>query len=216
MRFYKSKWFWIPLIICFITGIGLQYLEFQGLAENTSNAPPGIIAGLLAGLALGFFFWMIFGRVDKAKIPDNIENGFEFPVGLILTTEVYSPKFATKIADKMNSLTGQNRKAWVSSSISPKLVIYPDRLKYKVISAEKEKKYSDIEMLDVLTGWANEDASGMSLKWGHAMNITLKLKDKNEITLNLHRKSNLIELLKFFKSKNISFSGKAEKMLEDN
>jgi len=73
-------------------------------------------------------------------------------------------------------------------------------------------------MIDVVYGFKRSGGSieSMQAKFIYTMNILLNLRNGKKIMFNLHRESNLKELLKFFKRKKIPISENAKKRLEVN
>lgn len=132
-------------------------------------------------------FKMTLFHIPKMKIPEKLDrNGFQVPL--------------------IASFTGIKRIPLVAlshNSISPALTIYEDSFKYKVFK-EKIAPYSEIYEVDIL------DTLGTK---------NIKIVFKNSFFTfsgNLFNKDNLLEVLKFFKRKNVNLSSSANRYLSCN
>jgi len=200
MRFSKSKFFWIPIAICFITGIVLQILLSFGLAENTNNSPPPILGGLIAGLALGFFFWMVFGRVDKIRIPKDLKKGYSATI--------------QDIGELENSGT------FIRSNVKPEITLFNEKITYNLFG-KKDIHYKDILETDIYSQkQALEGKLSSLVIFGNTKfrifvnDAVIKLRDK-QVILRMHWESNLIELLSLLKEKKVKLSLNAQQVLVD-
>jgi hypothetical protein len=106
------------------------------------------------------------------------------------------------------------------SNIKPDIRIFEDRIKYFVFIGEREAKYRDIDNVDIVTqkdALMNAKRSGFGLRLNiFVNNAILCMRDGRKIMLNMHWKSNLIEILRFFESKKIKLSDKAVEFLKEN
>ena len=132
-------------------------------------------------------FKMIFSHIPKIKIPAKLDsNGFQVPL--------------------LASFTGIKQIPLVAIShnnISPVLIIYEDSIKYKVIK-KKSMPYSEIYEVNIL------DTIGTK-------NVQIVFKNSFfTFSGNLFDKDNLLEVLKFFKRKNVNLSPSAKKYLNRN
>ena len=210
MKFYKSGFFWEPLIICFILGIILQVLLSLNLASNTNNSPPPILGGLIAGVFLAVFMWVVFGKIDKLLIPDKIpESGIKIP--FYLASVEYLDN-ATSVSDLI---------------LFESKIVFTEEIPLKNRIYEFEKKrnsvnLSDINFVDISYGFKNPRLSrpgsalrhkaGYSVKFTYHADVIIQLKGSKELIINVHRKGNIVELLKFFRKKHINLSEPAEEM----
>jgi hypothetical protein len=132
-------------------------------------------------------FKMALFHIPKIKIPEKLDrNGFQVPL--------------------LASFTGIKRIPLVAlshNSLSPALTIYEDSLKYKVFK-EKIVPYSEIYEVDIL------DTIGTK-------NVEIVFKNSFfTFSGNLFDKDNLLEVLKFFKRKNVNLSLSANRYLSRN
>lgn len=80
---------------------------------------------------------------------------------------------------------------------------------------EKEVEYNDITNIDVDYGLKNIRTKEIArFKAGYHANLLFKLEKGDSIILNVHKKSNIQELLKFFKNKYIQLSDGALEIIE--
>jgi len=132
-------------------------------------------------------FIMTLFHILKIKIPEKLDrNGFRVPL--------------------LASFTGIKRISLVAlshNSLSPALTIYEDSFKYKVFK-ETVVPYSEIYEVDIL------DTVGTK-------NIEIVFKHSFfTFSGNLFHKDNLLEVLKFFKRKNVNLSSSANRYLSRN
>ena len=130
---------------------------------------------------------MALFSIPKIKIPEKLDgNGFQIPLLASFTGIKVIPLVALS-----------------HNSLSPALTVYEDSLKYKVLK-EKVVPYSEIYEVDIL------DTVGTK-------NIRILFKNSPfTFSGNLFHKDNLLELLKFFKRRNLKLSPSANRYLGCN